>query len=503
MGAYRAAVVTAAGQNIIAQALADVKAVEFTSAKTSSYLYPSGTNITGLTGLQDVEQSVIPFAAQVMNGNVVQVSVRFDNDEITQQYPINTIGLYAKVKDGEEVLFSVIQAIIPDEMPVHSDVSPSAFIYNIQHTVQNAAQITIVVNPAGTATVQDIYGLTYPEFEDYSAEGAEAPDARTAIEEIKSKKSIFGIMSNIKAALKGLVTLGEMKELLVNNGLCNIPGQYFLDAAFGKNLQDQVTDVNNKTKSFDGTLDIATSILQKALDVSNGFYVYRLGGTYYNGDDLPHGNYAFGVACIYKRNEGSISVVINPPTPHNPLIINTYDKGWGGWKTYVTDADFFQASEYLDESTTIKTIQTKMDKITRNRTGFATVARDSPLVGRVDTGICIYNPNSALILTSSRIGVFRNTSESVKWIGDENLSLSPTTNFDEIAKSGYGWLSTFGATSHGTGSPGAIRTGEGVFESIVYSSTIILQRWNVNGYGVMFRQKTGSSWQSWRSIPYV
>lgn len=245
MGAYRAAVVTAAGQNIIAQALADVKAVEFTSAKTSSYLYPSGTNITGLTGLQDVEQSVIPFAAQVMNGNVVQVSVRFDNDEITQQYPINTIGLYAKVKDGEEVLFSVIQAIIPDEMPVHSDVSPSAFIYNIQHTVQNAAQITIVVNPAGTATVQDIYGLTYPEFEDYSAEGAEAPDARTAIEEIKSKKSIFGIMSNIKAALKGLVTLGEMKELLVNNGLCNIPGQYFLDAAFGKNLQDQVTDVNN------------------------------------------------------------------------------------------------------------------------------------------------------------------------------------------------------------------------------------------------------------------
>ena len=278
MGAYRAAVVTAAGQNIIAQALADVKAVEFTSAKTSSYLYPSGTNITGLTGLQDVEQSVIPFAAQVMNGNVVQVSVRFDNDEITQQYPINTIGLYAKVKDGEEVLFSVIQAIIPDEMPVHSDVSPSAFIYNIQHTVQNAAQITIVVNPAGTATVQDIYGLTYPEFEDYSAEGAEAPDARTAIEEIKSKKSIFGIMSNIKAALKGLVTLGEMKELLVNNGLCNIPGQYFLDAAFGKNLQDQVTDVNNNFYKFVGGISIP-----QGADLYSD--TYKVPGNYYCSQD--------------------------------------------------------------------------------------------------------------------------------------------------------------------------------------------------------------------------
>lgn len=184
-------------------------------------------------------------------------------------------------------------------------------------------------------------------------------------------------------------------------------------------------------------------------------------------------------------------------------IKTTFDSAYSDWKKILTDADFFQPSEYLNESTTIKTIQAKMDKITRNRIGFATVAWNSPLVGNVDTGTCIYNLNSALILTSSRIGVFRNTSESVKWIGDENLSLSPTTNFDEITKSGYGWLNTFGATYHGTGSPGAIRTGEGVFESIVYSSTIILQRWNVNGYGVMFRQKTGSSWQSWRSIPYV
>ena len=166
MGVYRAAVVTESGQNIIAQALANEQPLIFTSAKTSRYAYPLGTNIPALTGLQDVVQSVMPFDSKVINGNVAQVSVRFDNDEIDQVYRIETIGLYAKIEGGTETLFSVTQAITPDEMPIHSDVSPSAYIYNIQHTVQNASQITLTVNPTGTATVQDIMDIEQPEFDD-------------------------------------------------------------------------------------------------------------------------------------------------------------------------------------------------------------------------------------------------------------------------------------------------------------------------------------------------
>ena len=159
MGKYKAAIVTEGGQNLIAQALANEKPLIFTSAKTSSYSYPVGTDIPALTGLQDVVQSVLPFDSKVLGGNVAQVSARFDNDGVDQTYRIETIGLYAKIDGGAETLFSVTQATTPDEMPVQSDVSPSAYIYNIQHTVQNASQITLTVNPAGTATVQDILSL--------------------------------------------------------------------------------------------------------------------------------------------------------------------------------------------------------------------------------------------------------------------------------------------------------------------------------------------------------
>lgn len=71
------------------------------------------------------------------------------------------------------------------------------------------------------------------------------PDARTSIAAIVSNSKIKNIFSNIKAALMGLVTLGEMRQQLVNNGLCNVPGKYFLDAAYGKTLADQISQLND------------------------------------------------------------------------------------------------------------------------------------------------------------------------------------------------------------------------------------------------------------------
>ncbi|NBH72214.1 hypothetical protein D3Z51_09305, partial [Clostridiaceae bacterium] len=239
MGAYKSAVVTAGGQNLIAQALADNKALEFTSAKTSSHIYPSGTNIAGLTGLQDVEQNTVPFASQVLHGNIAQVSVRFDNDGVAQQYQINTIGLYAKVEGGEEALFSVIQAVTPDEMPVQSEVSPSAFIYNIQHTVQNAAQITIVVNPAGTATVQDIYNIENPAFDDSGAvEGITGfPDF---LGTVTSKMNLFQFFRNLKAGMKFVLHAGQV----VNNCMSDA-ADLPLAAAQGKALMELYTKLNS------------------------------------------------------------------------------------------------------------------------------------------------------------------------------------------------------------------------------------------------------------------
>ena len=156
MGAYNKTIITNSGYQAIAEAIASGQALAFTTAKTSSYQIPSGTNIAALTALQDIQQSIELPTPTVYNDTVVQVYARFSNTNVTTEYPINAIGVYASVAGGDEVLFAVSTAITPDIQPVFDENAPSAFIFNIQMIISNAASITFAVNDSGTATVSDI-----------------------------------------------------------------------------------------------------------------------------------------------------------------------------------------------------------------------------------------------------------------------------------------------------------------------------------------------------------
>lgn len=310
MGVYRAAIVTENGQNLIAQALANEKPLIFTSAKTSSYSYPVGTNVPALTGLQDVVQSVMPFDSKVLGGNVAQVSVRFDNDGVDQTYRIETIGLYAKIEGGTETLFSVTQATTPDEMPVQSDVSPSAYIYNIQHTVQNASQITLTVNPAGTATVQDIMDIESPEFDDSgTVEGISS--FPSFLETMKSKMNFFQFFRNLKAGLQFVLHAGQIVNNCVTDN-SSLP----LSAAQGKVLKDLYTQLYSDMSNYRAIIvndtpadDIPSLLKAKAKLISNqnkgdGFYVI-IGGWQGKTYGFSIGNVIGGkitIACFLNNN---------------------------------------------------------------------------------------------------------------------------------------------------------------------------------------------------------
>lgn len=156
MGVYNATVITTAGQNLIADAIAGGEAVNFSSVKTSTHVYPAGTALQNLTALDDVKQSVAPTSVQVYGNNVVQISARVPNTGISTAYLINTIGLFGQVTGGTETLIAVLTAVTPDEVPEFDPESPAAFIFNVQMTIQNADTITFEVNDSGTATVADL-----------------------------------------------------------------------------------------------------------------------------------------------------------------------------------------------------------------------------------------------------------------------------------------------------------------------------------------------------------
>jgi hypothetical protein len=130
--------------------------VTFTTAQASSHVYPSTTDFEALTALTDVEKTVDINYAGVYSDTVIQVSARFDNDGVETAYLINTLGFFAQLGTDTPILFAVSTAVTPDQMPVFDADNPSAFIYNMQMTVQNADSINLSVNPAGTVTVEQL-----------------------------------------------------------------------------------------------------------------------------------------------------------------------------------------------------------------------------------------------------------------------------------------------------------------------------------------------------------
>ena len=332
MGVYRAAIVTENGQNLIAQALANEKPLIFTSAKTSSYSYPVGTDVPALTGLQDVVQSVLPFDSKVLGGNVAQVSVRFDNDGVDQTYRIETIGLYAKIEGGAETLFSVTQATTPDEMPVQSDISPSAYIYNIQHTVQNASQITLTVNPAGTATVQDIMDIESPEFDDSgTVEGISS--FPSFLETMKSKMNFFQFFRNLKAGLQFVLHAGQ----IVNNCVTDNAGLP-LSAAQGKALMDKYTQLYSDLNTTNNNLsNSGIPIVKKITDLysikTSGFYYYDAGAM--NAPLSSRG----GMIIANYLSDSWISLIVVPYASSKIYTNTKYNNTWVGWAESATKDD--------------------------------------------------------------------------------------------------------------------------------------------------------------------
>ena len=161
MGVYNATVITNAGQNLIASAIAGGQAINFTAVKTSTHVYPAGTALQNLTSLSDVKQTVAPTSVDVYNNNVVQISARVPNTGIATAYLINTIGLFGSA-GGAETLIAVLTAQTPDEVPVFDAEAPAAFIFNVQMTIQNADTIVFEVNDSGTATVADVNRIAQP-----------------------------------------------------------------------------------------------------------------------------------------------------------------------------------------------------------------------------------------------------------------------------------------------------------------------------------------------------
>ena len=250
MGVYKKAIITDAGEALRARAVAGEANMQFSCAKTSTYVYPEGTDLTKLTDLQEIRQTVVPSNVQITNDTLISVRSLFGNEQISEAYLIQNVGVYAT--DGEnEILFAVCQAITPDQMPAYDGVAPSSFIYNVQLTVSQAAQISLVVNTAGTATTQDVLELEQKKVNGNGGDISETVIAATEKSQAEypvpaagdSAKTILGKVQKFFGDLRNWMTGVCLLGQIVNNCVTD-NAKLPLSAAQGKVLMDLYNVLN-------------------------------------------------------------------------------------------------------------------------------------------------------------------------------------------------------------------------------------------------------------------
>ena len=176
MGSYNTAVITTVGQALLTSVLGAQGTMTFTKLQTSSYAYASGTDLSALTSLNNVEQEANVGSATIVDSTHIAADATISNSGISTEYNANTLGIFAS--DGvNEVLFAVSTAVTPDVIPVDSGGTPSTYKYNFTLAVSSTSDITI--SAVGNIDASDV---AY----DNTVSGLSASNVQAAIDEIVS-----------------------------------------------------------------------------------------------------------------------------------------------------------------------------------------------------------------------------------------------------------------------------------------------------------------------------
>ena len=248
---------TRKGLQLVAKLSANAGDLQILAVKVGTGILPEGTDILPMTDIISYKMDgIIADCWYNPNGEDGYVVMQLDNTEVESGFVMTEIGLYATDPDLGEILYAYVDMsddpnyIMPatygsagesDNMPM-GPIRHKMVQMKLHILVGGAKSLSAVINPAAQITREvfdrEINSIVTPEWDDSGeVEGIES--FTDFMEKFVKGTSIYQMFANLKAGLKFILHAGH----LVNNGMCETPGEFALDAAYGKTLQDQITQV--------------------------------------------------------------------------------------------------------------------------------------------------------------------------------------------------------------------------------------------------------------------
>lgn len=272
--AYDLAKVTANGNNLIAQILANKSSLSVDKIEISDTQLPSTTDISTMTSVPKVVQTVSANGFS-KNSNTLIISTVVDNSSIRADYKAWVFGIWGSdSQNGQSQLIAVITSTnSPDTIPAFSGRTPVSYTYKFNIGFSNASQIQFNMIDDSFATNDTVVHTTGDEtidgqkkFDTDPTDGAGNAYAKTVdVNQQLDKKVNIADMRKPASDVAGIDEVNAKQDKIAytpaddskvvhdnHDGTINVNGTSFtpamLDSAAGKNAQPINTDVDTLTK---------------------------------------------------------------------------------------------------------------------------------------------------------------------------------------------------------------------------------------------------------------
>jgi microcystin-dependent protein len=116
--------------------------LKFTRVALGAGVLPPGTLLNTLTALNNEKQTAA-ISNLVVGGKSVQIKVNFSNKNLTENYYLRELGIFANDPDKGEILYAVANAgNAADYMPAYDGAEAIEQVFTIELSVGNAANVT-------------------------------------------------------------------------------------------------------------------------------------------------------------------------------------------------------------------------------------------------------------------------------------------------------------------------------------------------------------------------
>ena len=287
--AYDLAKVTANGNNLIAQILANKSSLSIDKIEISDTQLPSTTDISTMTSVPKVVQTVSANGFS-KNSNTLIISTVVDNSSIRADYKAWVFGIWGSdSQNGQSQLIAVITSTnSPDTIPAFSGSTPVSYTYKFNIGFSNASQIQFNMIDDSFATNDTVVHTTGDEtidgqkkFDTDPTDGAGNAYAKTVdVNQQLDKKvnvadmrkpasDVAGIEEvNVKQDKIGYTPADDSKVVHDNhdgteqlNGVQVQPFNKLSDTIGGRNLLINTAQLNDSTVCLDNKSNVSDTYL--------------------------------------------------------------------------------------------------------------------------------------------------------------------------------------------------------------------------------------------------